>query len=54
VARTVREAGLPPMQSAATAERQDWAADLGARLDATTLQEEELSPFLDALRQRLS
>lgn len=54
VARTVREAGLPPMQSAATAERQDWAADLGARLDAATLQEEELGLFLDALRQRLS
>jgi hypothetical protein len=41
------------MQSAATAERQDWAAELGQRLDTATLKEEALGPFLDALRQRL-
>jgi 3-hydroxyisobutyrate dehydrogenase-like beta-hydroxyacid dehydrogenase len=53
VARTVREAGLPPMQSAATAERQDWTADLGQRLDAATLDEADLGRMLDALRAAL-
>ena len=48
VARTVREAGLAPLQSAATAQRQDWAADMGAALgpDAASLA---LPALLDKL-----
>ncbi len=37
VAETVREAGLTPLMSAATAERQDWAAEHKAALAAADL-----------------
>ena len=37
VARTVSDAGLAPLLSAATAERQDWSAARKAALDADTL-----------------
>lgn len=44
-ARTVADAGLVPLMSAATAELQDWAAAF-----KPALAHEELPPFLDALR----
>ncbi|MFN3447474.1 MAG: DUF1932 domain-containing protein [Roseococcus sp.] len=53
VARTVAEAGLAPLQSAATAERQDWAADLRQRLAPEALREADLGRLLDALRSVL-
>jgi 3-hydroxyisobutyrate dehydrogenase-like beta-hydroxyacid dehydrogenase len=39
VARTVSEAGLSPLLSSATAERQDWAAARRSALEAATLPE---------------
>ena len=50
VAKTVAEAGLAPLQSAAAAERQDWAADQGAQLDRATIHDAELGALLDKLR----
>jgi 3-hydroxyisobutyrate dehydrogenase-like beta-hydroxyacid dehydrogenase len=47
-ARTVAEAGLEPLQSAATAVRQDWAADRNGGSMNTT----ELSEILDFLAAR--
>jgi hypothetical protein len=44
VAKTVEEAGLEPLMSAACAERQDWAA-----LHKGALSEAELGAMLDAL-----
>jgi 3-hydroxyisobutyrate dehydrogenase len=52
VARTVTEAGLEPLQSAATAERQDWAALRGAALPAEALRTEDLGRFLDLVRRQ--
>jgi 3-hydroxyisobutyrate dehydrogenase len=49
VVRTVAEAGLTPMQSPATAERQDWAADRGAELTPEILATKELETLLDAV-----
>jgi 3-hydroxyisobutyrate dehydrogenase len=49
VAQTVAEAGLEPMQSPATALRQDWAADRGAELPAEVLETKDLSALLDAV-----
>lgn len=49
VARTVAEAGLEPMQSPATALRQDWAADRGAELPAEVLATKDLAVLLDAV-----
>jgi 3-hydroxyisobutyrate dehydrogenase len=49
VARTVEEAGLEPMQSVATARRQDWAADQGGALPPAVLQGDSLDALLDAL-----
>jgi 3-hydroxyisobutyrate dehydrogenase len=49
VARTVSEAGLEPMQSPATARRQDWAADRGAELSAEILATKDLDTLLDAV-----
>jgi len=49
VSRTVTEAGLDPLQSAATARRQDWAADQGALLRAEFLNDADLATLLDAL-----
>ncbi len=44
VAATVREAGLEPLMSAATAERQDWAA-----LHKSALANQQLSAILDSI-----
>ncbi|HEV7265177.1 MAG TPA: DUF1932 domain-containing protein [Falsiroseomonas sp.] len=55
VARTVQEAGLTPLQSSATAERQDWAAEQGTALPRELIEAEDLLPLLDAIlamRQR--
>ncbi len=49
VAATMAEAGVEPLMSAATAERQDWAAQLAA-----ALSEEDLEAMLDAMRASLS
>jgi 3-hydroxyisobutyrate dehydrogenase len=49
VARTVAEAGLEPMQSPATARRQDWAADRGADLPPEVLATKDLTTLLDAV-----
>lgn len=49
VARTVAEAGLEPIQSPATARRQDWAADRGAELPADVLATKDLTTLLDAV-----
>jgi 3-hydroxyisobutyrate dehydrogenase len=48
-ALTVREAGIEPMLSAATALRQDWAAARGRELSAGTLAQGELETLLDAI-----
>jgi 3-hydroxyisobutyrate dehydrogenase len=49
VARTVEEAGIPPLQSAATALRQDWAADQGAKLSREILATQQLNELVDAV-----
>jgi 3-hydroxyisobutyrate dehydrogenase len=49
VVRTVEEAGLEPLQSPATALRQDWAADVGAQLGKETLATTELETLVDAV-----
>jgi 3-hydroxyisobutyrate dehydrogenase-like beta-hydroxyacid dehydrogenase len=49
VARTVQEAGLAPLQSTATAERQDWAADQGKVLPRELIDGTELTPLLDGI-----
>ena len=49
-ARTVTEAGLAPLQSAAAAQRQDWAADLGAALGRETAERAPLAELLDKSR----
>jgi 3-hydroxyisobutyrate dehydrogenase len=49
VSRTIEEAGLVPMQSPATALRQDWAADRGAELAPETLATQDLASLLDAV-----
>jgi 3-hydroxyisobutyrate dehydrogenase len=50
VARTVAEAGLEPLQSSATAVRQDWAADRNAELGP--MKTAELAEILDLLAGR--
>jgi 3-hydroxyisobutyrate dehydrogenase-like beta-hydroxyacid dehydrogenase len=49
VARTVREAGVEPMLSLATAERQDWAWRRGRELGPEALAAPGLDELLDAL-----
>jgi 3-hydroxyisobutyrate dehydrogenase len=49
VVRTVAEVGLTPMQSPATAERQDWAADRGLELTPEILATKDLETLLDAV-----
>lgn len=49
-ARTVAEAGLEPLQSAATALRQDWAADRATALGP--MKTTELAEILDLLAAR--
>ncbi|WP_321396079.1 NAD(P)-dependent oxidoreductase [Emcibacter sp.] len=44
VARTVKDAGIEPLMSAASAERHDWAA-----LRKAALKEEDLADMLDAI-----
>ena len=50
VAKTVAEAGLTPLQSSATAQRQDWAADQGALLGPDAIRDDGLGALLDKLR----
>jgi hypothetical protein len=40
------------MQSPATAQRQDWAADRGAELPAEILETKDLATLLDAVLAR--
>jgi 3-hydroxyisobutyrate dehydrogenase len=49
VVRTIEEAGLEPMQSPATARRQDWAADRGLELAPDVLATKDLATLLDAV-----
>lgn len=49
VARTVEEAGVAPLLSRPTAERQDWAAGEGARIAKDLLKTPELRRLLDEL-----
>ena len=49
VARTVEEAGVAPLLSAPTAERQDWAAVEGARIAKDLLKTPDLKRLLDEL-----
>ncbi|UPG74786.1 DUF1932 domain-containing protein (plasmid) [Roseomonas gilardii subsp. gilardii] len=53
VARTVAEAGVPPILSGPIAERQDWSADRGAKLSPEELATEDLDTLLDAVLARL-
>lgn len=48
-AKTMSEAGVAPLMSAATAERQDWAAGFADALD-----EEDLKAMLDAVRAAMA
>jgi 3-hydroxyisobutyrate dehydrogenase len=50
VAKTVEDAGVAPMLSRPTAERQEWAANEGARLAREILKSPELEKILAALR----
>jgi 3-hydroxyisobutyrate dehydrogenase len=52
VVRTIEEVGLMPMQSPATADRQDWAADRGLELTPEVLATKELTTLLDAVLAR--
>jgi 3-hydroxyisobutyrate dehydrogenase-like beta-hydroxyacid dehydrogenase len=49
VAKTVQEAGVAPLLSVPTAERQDWAASEGARIAKHLLKAPELKRLLDEL-----
>ena len=49
VARTVEEAGVAPLLSAPTAERQNWAAVEGARIAKDLLKTPDLKRLLDEL-----
>lgn len=49
VVRTIEEVGLVPMQSPATADRQDWAADRGRELAPDVLATKDLDMLLDAV-----
>jgi 3-hydroxyisobutyrate dehydrogenase len=53
VARTVQEAGLTPRMSSATAEHQDWAADLNQELPPGAAEELDFETFLDGIRAAL-
>jgi 3-hydroxyisobutyrate dehydrogenase len=52
VVRTIEEVGLTPFQSPATAERQDWAADIGAQLPKEVLATTDLETLVDAVLAR--
>jgi hypothetical protein len=49
VARTVADAGLEPLLSAAIVERQQWAAGQGRLLSPTQCSEQDLAALLDSL-----
>jgi 3-hydroxyisobutyrate dehydrogenase len=49
VVRTIEEVGLEPMQSPATALRQDWAADRGLELAPEVLATKDLQTLVDAV-----
>ncbi|MFO1047570.1 MAG: DUF1932 domain-containing protein [Geminicoccaceae bacterium] len=50
VAKTVRDAGVEPLMSMATAERQAWAAQIWAKADKDALATAELGSLLDEIR----
>jgi 3-hydroxyisobutyrate dehydrogenase-like beta-hydroxyacid dehydrogenase len=54
VAKTVAEAGIEPLMSAAAAERQDWAADIGEVLGPDAIASVELGALLDLIRAALA
>ena len=49
-AKTVHEAGVEPLMSAAIAQRQDWAYDLARQLQPGAVDEPDLGKLLDAMR----
>jgi 3-hydroxyisobutyrate dehydrogenase len=49
VTRTVEESDLRALQRPATAERQDWAADLGLALPPEVLATREVTTLMDAV-----
>jgi len=53
VARTVQEAGLEPRMSSATAEHQDWTADVAAQMAPGAVEEPDFERFLDGIRKAL-
>jgi hypothetical protein len=54
VARTVRDAGVEPLMSTATVERQDWTARTRAKVGNEALAADELGILLDAIRTALA
>ena len=54
VARTVSEAGVEPLLSRATAERQDWAWERGREMGREGLAAPDLDALLDALTAAMS
>jgi 3-hydroxyisobutyrate dehydrogenase-like beta-hydroxyacid dehydrogenase len=54
VAKTVRDAGVEPLMSTATVERQDWAARTRAKLGNEAREADEIGDLLDAIRTALA
>lgn len=54
VAKTVQDAGVAPLMSTATVERQDWAARMRAKTGNAALATDELGILLDAIRAALA
>ena len=54
VAKTVRDAGVEPLMSTATVERQAWAARTRAKVGNEALAADELGILLDAIRTALA
>ena len=54
VAKTVRDAGVEPLMSTATVERQAWAARTRAKVDNEAMAADELGILLDAIRTALA
>jgi len=51
VAKTVQDAGIEPLMSAACAQRQDWAWRIAEKLPPGAIDEADLGVLLDALRR---
>jgi 3-hydroxyisobutyrate dehydrogenase-like beta-hydroxyacid dehydrogenase len=54
VAKTVRDTGVEPLMSAATVERQAWAARTHEKIGNEALAADELGMLLDAIRKALT